>query len=208
MAFPQQSSKVKQDSLMFVMVRSDQDKYPVWNWGPLLRLSLWPEDHFERHFRVSLTTDYVRSQQDEAIPSELDSPLVRPPPHELAATWLAKCMTNEAGRHVACQRHNSGYLPTRLLDVRYALQSSRLRLVYSKDDQASPLTKRKYATLSHCWGLLGAAENPNLTEANLETRKMNGLNCDTLPATFFDALQVCSWLRSKLHLSTYQDVIW
>lgn len=199
MAFPQSDSHGKHDdNLNYFMVRNDQKKYPVWNWSPVLTLSLWPEDKYRWRFKAFTHADYIRAKRVESGETmEEDEREKLPSPNELAKAWLVKCIFNEAGNHSRCQRENPGYLPTRLLDVTQFRETSRIRLVSPQDEPALFPRGTKYATLSHCWGSWGASENPNLVEANLVSRQRDGIDGASLPKTFHDALVVCTWLRSK-----------
>lgn len=194
----------KSDTLFFVMVRSDTKKEPVWNWSGLLKLYLWPVEKYLHHFEAALSMEELKSRAERSRSREGTSPYTPPAPNELAVAWLVKCMANEAGNHVPCRRQNHSYLPARLLDIRYAAETSKLRIVCPQDDPARFKKGTRYATLSHCWGAWGAAENPNLTTKNLESRKNEGIHCESLPKTFSDALDVVSWLRSKSSRSKYE----
>lgn len=185
------------------MVRSDIRKEPAWNWSVLMELRLWPEDKYLHHFQARLTRGDLDPEEYRSMsPDDLwlnSSPLTR----GIVKSWVRTCIANEDGKHAECNRQRHDYLPSRLLDVRYAAEKSYLRTVCPEDDPSRFENNRRYATLSHCWGSWGASENPSLTTENLEIRKMTGLSCDALPATFRHALEVAGWLNSKsaLHIA-------
>lgn len=208
-AFPQISSSASRDSsendlLVFAMVRSDTKKEPVWNWSVLLDLKLWPEDKYGDHFKVRLSREDLDPAEYERMPSNAFSVNNSVVTRGIVKSWVRKCIANEDGRHDQCNKQDHSYLPNRLLDVRYAVENSYLRVVCPKDDLTQFEKSAKYATLSHCWGSWGAAENPNLIMENLELRKIKGLSCDALPQTFRDAIEVARWLNSKsTHAQSY-----
>lgn len=207
-AFPQVASSSSKDSendlLVFAMVRSDMKKEPVWNWSVLLELKLWPEDKYGDHFKVRLSQEDLDPAEYERMPSDAFSMNSSVVTRGIVKSWVRKCIANEDGKHEECNKQDHNYLPNRLLDVRYAAETSHLRVVCPKDDPTRFGNDTQYATLSHCWGSWGAAENPNLTVENLELRKTKGLSYNALPATFRDAIEVAGWLNSKsIHAQSY-----
>lgn len=183
------------------MVRSDTKKEPVWNWTVLMQLKLWPREKYGHHFRPRLTREDLDPEEYKRMPPDAFAVNNSVVTRGIMKSWLRKCITNEDGRHGWCNEQDHNYLPTRLLDIRYAAEKAHLRVVCPRDDPARFGKDTKYATLSYCWG---AAENPNLTVENLELRKTKGLGCDALPWTFRDALEVVGWLNGKsTHTPTY-----
>lgn len=207
LAFPQKNARGLEDDdlLVFAMVRSDTKKEPVWNWSVLMELRLWSEDRYLHHFQAELTRDDLDPREYKSLSSDdllvNSSPLTR----GMVKSWVRKCIANEGGKHVECNKQVNDYLPSRLLDVHYAVEKSYLRIVCPQHDPSRFKRNRKYATLSHCWGSWGASENPSLTIENLELRKTEGLSCDSLPKTFRDALDVARWLNSKFAHTSRPD---
>ena len=117
----------------------------------------------------------------------------------LAKEWLDRCQTNEDGQHTDCNTSDGTWLPTRLLDVRHASETSTLRLVSSSViSNALPEEEKSYITLSHCWGEWGSKEMPVLTTANERDRHEKGISIEKIPQTFQDAITVAQWFQGKL----------
>ena len=117
----------------------------------------------------------------------------------LAQGWLDDCQKNEDGQHVDCNTSEGPWLPTRLLDVTHASEFSVLRLVSSREVfDALPEEKKRYITLSHCWGDWGSKEMPVLTSTNERDRYEKGISIEKIPQTFRDAIQVAQWFQGKL----------
>ncbi|CEI60350.1 hypothetical protein FVEN_g6506 [Fusarium venenatum] len=113
---------------------------------------------------------------------------------ELVVSWLAQCFKNSNGKHDICNQGVDGYIPTRLLDVRHALEKNVVRIVCS-DKEDETFTGIEYATLSYCRGPHAAEQNPMLVTNNLEICQTKGFNWDHLPKTFQDAFKIASWLE-------------
>lgn len=182
--------------IWFVMIDSSVPKIPMRNYKHLFRISLWPKAHFAVHFDNSIAQgeaapDLSRGAMDKFAEEGTND---RHGTRSLAQYWLKKCMQDADGRHGLCNRLGEEYLPTRLLDVRYALEEGKVRLVCPTEQPASFTSSRQYASLSHCWGSWGAKENPVLLGTNLVDRKTAGLPWSALPKTFQDAFNIASWL--------------
>ncbi|KAI1052364.1 hypothetical protein LB507_007510, partial [Fusarium sp. FIESC RH6] len=158
-----------------------------------LQPGLWSKQRFGKYFKKD-----THSQDPAKISRGLSEALNdytndNEDTKALALSWMAKCIQNADGQHDICNRRDEYYLPTRLLDVRQALQDRVVRLVCLSNEEGTS-TGTEYASLSHCWGAHGAKENPKLLTANTESRQTKGLKWDNLPKTFQDAFKVASWL--------------
>jgi Heterokaryon incompatibility protein (HET) len=104
--------------------------------------------------------------------------------------WLSHCVTS----HNWCNMGGSPWsaAPTRFIDVGSETQEP--RLCYSADVETA---KPKYVTLSHCWGSLPL---PKLT-ASTHNGLVNGIDIETLPATFQEAIQFTRRLRAPFGVS-------
>lgn len=114
----------------------------------------------------------------------------------LTKLWISNCINN----HVKCSENLTGFLPTRLLDVRaFEHEGSRdVKLVcldpndYIPDGGDVPI----YATLSHCWG--PPEKRPiTTTKANFQER-MARIHFEDLPTTFRDAARIIRELDYNL----------
>ena len=121
---------------------------------------------------------------------------------KLVKEWLGNCQKNEDGQHVDCNTSEGTWLPTRLLDVRHASETSVLRLVSSRDIfGAFSEEEKRYITLSHCWGEWGSQEMPVLKSANHRHRHEKGISVEEIPQTFRDTITVAQWFQGKLPIS-------
>ncbi len=186
MCWRQNRGLEEQDKVDFV-ITNPSCKRGSWNFSPYFRLHLWPTPTFSSHFTIP---DGIESR--DIFPSTRS-----PTSRALAAVWLSQCKANKGGKHEECNRRDRGYLPTRLLDVKYAQKTARLRLIYPALEPASFVEDREWMTLSHCWGEWGAKNNPILTKSNLKKRRKLGLSMDAVPKTFQDALEIAGWFNSK-----------
>jgi hypothetical protein len=100
--------------------------------------------------------------------------------YALLRAWLHRCDKS----------HNCGSvigtaIPSRLLDVGTS-STGTLRLCCSNKNKIL-----NYVALSHCWGILTAAEKRKFctTDENIKTRQ-NGFDVSELPKTFRDAVKV------------------
>ncbi|KAK4095865.1 HET-domain-containing protein, partial [Parathielavia hyrcaniae] len=101
-------------------------------------------------------------------------------------TWLDDCSQN----HNDCQAPQSGFIPSRLIDVGDN-DTSTLRLV-NLDSPA------EYLALSYCWGEVDLLkEGFATTQANIAARKSEGMPIDVLPATLRDACLVTRALKRR-----------
>lgn len=175
----------EKDTLYFVMTDPSR-KRGFWNFNHYFKLGLWPTPTYLSNFM---------------IPADLESRKIFPSTQSrtsraLAVSWLSRCKANEGGTHEECNKRDLGYLPTRLLDVKYAQKTARLRLVCPALDRASFAEGEEWMTLSYCWGTWGAKHNPILTKRNLGKRQKVGLSLEYLPKTFQDVLEIAGWLNS------------
>ncbi|KAL2073917.1 hypothetical protein VTL71DRAFT_11243 [Oculimacula yallundae] len=164
-----------------------------WNFSHFYRMEVWPVEMLPRHYdQLTFDESSTLSKTSElGIADHLSTKL--PKSQALARSWLSQCKSNESGRHQECNRRDNDYMPTRLLDVRHAQKTSRLRLVCSKLAPEPLAEDKEWMTLSHCWGQWGARENPILVKANLQERCEAGLKVSELPQTFQDTLEIAGW---------------
>ncbi|CAJ0545123.1 Ff.00g085960.m01.CDS01 [Fusarium sp. VM40] len=182
-------SDTKDETKMWmVMYDRTIEKRPIYNYQHILRLGLWNKKYFSSYFGMS-------SNQVEAEEGAKGDTNDHIGARDMALSWLAKCIENADGQHDICNQSDGDYLPTRLLDVRHALEQGNVRLVIPDKRPGIFTQGHEYASLSHCWGANGAQENPMLLVANLESRQSDGLDWDKLPKTFQDAFKIASWLR-------------
>lgn len=162
------------------------------NYWNFLKLQLWPcSEHGVELFTGSAVDSDGVPRLERA--GHTDSEHSR----DLAVEWLSVCQANEDGRHGQCNQGQGDWLPTRLLDVSYAQETGRLRLVLPHDHPEEFVSSKQYVTLSHCWGTWGSVTLPVLTVENLEERQATGLDTSLLPKTFKEALEVAEWFKCK-----------
>ncbi|CAG7558996.1 unnamed protein product [Fusarium equiseti] len=168
-------------------------KLPIYDYQHILRLGLWSRKYFGEYFGKSIDDGNV-TIADEGLSETMDGHTNDSGNAKtLALSWLAKCMQNADGQHDICNRRHEGYIPTRLLDVKQALQNKVVRLVCLSQDEEE-LKSTEYASLSNCWGAHGAKQNPKLFTTNIESRQAEGLDWESLPKTFQDTFRIPSWL--------------
>ncbi|CAH0025292.1 unnamed protein product [Clonostachys rhizophaga] len=182
--WPRRPSRTEEHKMWFLMVNPSKEKDPLWNWQPVLRLSLWPKAQFGHHFEHQQHNIQTRGPWDVCADDNTNDAMST---RSLALDWLARCQENANGQHTLCNAQGE-FVPTRLLDVRKALQTGRVCLTLTE-----ALDSCEYVTLSHCWGSWGAEHNPVLLTNNLTARQTDGLAWDALPQTFQDAFKVASW---------------
>ncbi|CAF3443463.1 unnamed protein product [Fusarium graminearum] len=183
----------KETKMWMVMYNPSMRKLPIYNYQHVLRLGLWSRKYFAKYFEKSIGNGDVPVADEGFGETKNGHTKDNGNAKALALLWMARCMQNADGQHYICNRRDEDYLPTRLLDVKQALQSKVVRLVcLSKDKEVFKGTE--YASLSHCWGAHGAKENPKLLTTNIESRQAEGLNWENLPKTFQDAFEIASWL--------------
>ncbi|KIV83444.1 hypothetical protein PV11_05468 [Exophiala sideris] len=193
-AWRKRRQNTEEDKIFFVMFDPDIPKEPVWNYKYFMRLSLWRTDHFSSHFDPTLESDDVQGADLGDLSPESYHSNDSPVTNALIRSWLRKCKTNADGKHDECNKQYANYLPTRLLDVRMALASDRVLLLCSATDPSRFDHDRSYASLSHCWGTWGAKENPVLLIENLAARQQQGLELNSFPKTFRDAIRIAGSL--------------
>ncbi len=190
----QQSSKMRgKDTIYFIFTNPLLER-DTWNFIHVYRMQLWPENTLSHYIEKSLIVENDETHQTLNLTHGSSD---APPAHALASFWLDRCKRNTGGHHEECNKWNSNYLPTRLLDVKKFLTTSSLRLTCPGTEPQAFVNDRKYATLSHCWGNWGASEDPVLKRSNLEIRRERGLELSALPKTFHDAIKIAGWLGSK-----------
>lgn len=95
--------------------------------------------------------------------------------------WTSVCST----RHKTCARYLSlvDTLPTRVINM----GTSNSDLVYLEECDKSSQADRRYAALSHCWGL----SQPFVTTTETLEERKQGISLNDLPLTYQDAIKVC-----------------
>ncbi|KAF5872954.1 putative het domain-containing protein [Botrytis fragariae] len=102
--------------------------------------------------------------------------------------WIANCDS----QHTKCaSRANYNAFPTRVLDVCQLRRESAIVVLVEKTDASfnSPQNigfKKRYATLSHCWG----DYQPLQTKRESFRQHRKGIAWKTLPLTFRDAISI------------------
>ncbi|KAI4213120.1 MAG: hypothetical protein LQ351_004274 [Letrouitia transgressa] len=121
----------------------------------------------------------------------------------LANLWLSQCRGNKGHLHDDCRNLNGDdQLPTRLIDIRHAMETSVARLVSPHRSPNSFITDRRFVTLSHCWGTWGREGIPVLNMANEQDRFKKGIALEQLPQTFQDAVEVADWLEGSFPIQS------
>lgn len=115
----------------------------------------------------------------------------------LTIHWLSKCQNNKNGDHSDCNEQGGTWLPTRLIDVKHAIQTSVLRLVSPEKAPEAFASDRRYITLSHCWGQWGPTGIPSLKMANEDDRFQKGIDLEQVPPTFQHAIEVSGWFGGQ-----------
>ncbi|KAK0732494.1 heterokaryon incompatibility protein-domain-containing protein [Apiosordaria backusii] len=156
------------------------------NYWNILKLQLWPSSDMDTALFGMADDGMERHSSTESVQTR-----------DNALQWLNKCQANEDGKHDQCNRSSGDWLPTRLLDVKSAIENSMLRLVQPGDHPDVFGSDRQYITLSHCWGTWGVRELPVLTTDNLSERLKEGLPMSLLPQTFEDAGKVAHWFKVR-----------
>ena len=154
---------------------------------PLKNLSNWDVDAFQIHILPLLKRDenlesilmadshsYPISTGDDAIVG-------------LIQVWMDRC----SGNH-QCYNASATYYPPRLLD----LTGDCVHLRTAEELKASNKHGDSYATLSHCWGV--AKDFLQLSSANMEGFRSEGISLDDFPQTFQHAIVLCRKLRIRL----------
>lgn len=156
------------------------------NYWNFLKLQLWPCSEFgaELFGKDAVGADIVRHGSTGSEQSR-----------DRALQWLSRCQENVDGKHDQCNQPPGDWLPTRLLDVTHALETSALKLIMPRDNPDAFVSDKRYMTLSHCWGAWGSTELPILTTENLKERETDGLDISLLPKTFKEALEIAHWFK-------------
>lgn len=162
------------------------------NYWNFLKLQLWPCSEYGADLFTGAGSGGDGSPGLERS-SNTDSQHSR----DLAVEWLHVCQANEDGRHGQCNQDQGDWLPTRLLDVTFARETGKLRLVLPHEHPEEFVSSKQYVTLSHCWGNWGAVTLPILTVENFNERQDTGLDISLLPKTFKEALEVAEWFKCK-----------
>lgn len=183
----------EKDTLYFVITNPSRPR-STWNFSHFFRMELWPAHSFSRYFDLPAR---IASGGTSKLPLERHPSTGSPTSQALAFSWLSQCRANQAGKHQECNKQDRDYLPSRLLDVKYAQETSRLRLVCPALTPAPFAEDRQWMTLSHCWGAWGVKKNPILKKSNLEKRQRTGMKTVDLPKTFQDTVEIAGWLNSK-----------
>lgn len=160
------------------------------NYWNFLKLHMWP---CSEHGKSLFTGTENEADSRIARSGSTNSQQTR----GLAVKWLSICRANEDGRHGQCNQAQGDWLPTRLLDVDYARETGKLRLVLPRDQPEEFVSNKQYVTLSHCWGAWGSVTLPVLTVENLGERQTTGLDVSLLPRTFEEALEVAEWFKCQ-----------
>ncbi|KAF4943302.1 hypothetical protein FSARC_14956 [Fusarium sarcochroum] len=184
----------RETKMWMVLYDASTPKRPSYNYQHILRIGLWPKEHYGTHFDKDTDQRTVVNSRgawdDRVNDNTTDSAKTR----SLAQSWFARCTQNTSGQHDICNRKDGTYLPSRLLDVRSALERGQARLVFPSETPEAFDTTPRYATLSHCWGTEGANEHIVLLTQNVEARRVEGAAWNTLPKTFQDAFKIAAWL--------------
>lgn len=98
---------------------------------------------------------------------------------QLIKHWTGNCFDH----HKNCRTSISGWMPTRLLDVR----RRRPRLVECMDLNVSSALSARYTSLSHCWG---GSDIPRLTKSSLVSFLRGRRPFQSFLKTFQDAILV------------------
>ncbi|KAI8292942.1 hypothetical protein K4K59_006051 [Colletotrichum sp. SAR11_240] len=184
----------RETKMWMVLYDSSVPKKPSYNYQHVLRIGLWPKAHYGIHFRKDTDHRTVLSPRGVEVDLVKDDTTESAKTRSLAQSWFARCTQNTNGQHDICNRKEGTYLPTRLLDVRSALERGQALLVCPDLTPEAFDTNPRYATVSHCWGAAGANEHIVLLHQNLDARRVDGTAWITLPKTFQDAFQIASWL--------------
>ncbi|KAM0342895.1 hypothetical protein ACHAPU_009099 [Fusarium lateritium] len=185
----------EETKLWMVMYNTSMGKEPIDNYQHILRLGLCPKEHFDEYFDKKTHQGEVVDLDKALGACTINDSNDHADAKALALSWLERCMQNSNGEHDVCNQGDRDYLPTRLLDVRRALDQGQVRLVCPSTSPEAFSAGTEYASLSHCWGTWGSDENPKLLTANLQSRQSDGLDWNKLPKTFQDAFKIASWLN-------------
>jgi len=135
--------------------------------------------------------DSFSAAQKFLCPPKLESNTSSPASIAFAKSKLDTCLAKHDRCVQVTETSSTGFLPTRLLDIRCTDSDQPVRLV-EKSRLRSPAfasfgTGLQYATLSHCWG---GAQVVRLMIHNKSALETSGLQIDSLPKTFRHAISV------------------
>ncbi|KAI0414895.1 heterokaryon incompatibility protein-domain-containing protein [Xylaria grammica] len=106
---------------------------------------------------------------------------------QILRQWLEDCDNNHAGCCLETAEASPTRMPTRLIDVE-GDDSQNVYLFETQHSQISQVQHFKYAALSHPWGDKAEHSHYCTTRENITHHKA-GLDIDTLPRTFKDAIR-------------------
>ncbi|KAI8210176.1 hypothetical protein K4K52_012674 [Colletotrichum sp. SAR 10_76] len=115
----------RETKMWMVLYDSSVPRKPSYNYQHVLRIGLWPTAHYGIHFgkdtdqRTVLISCGARGVGDDLVKDDTTESAKT---ISLAQSWFARCTQNTNGQHDICNRKEGTYLPTRLLDVRSALE--------------------------------------------------------------------------------------
>ncbi|KAL8362833.1 hypothetical protein RB601_008870 [Gaeumannomyces tritici] len=141
------------------------------------------KSHFRRTYQINPVDDDLASW----LSVEPLQPFLSANDISLVQSAIADCERN----HERCRtRTSETFLPTRLIDLGARGSGSNPTLVVTAQ---SPRTrsKRKYATLSYCWGSSSEAASQLTTTRETFTQRSNGIPLSTMPNVVQDAIAVC-----------------
>lgn len=110
------------------------------------------------------------------------------PTLRLATRWLSDCSSGHG--NCSSPLRDDKFHPTRLIRIEGQGEGVKIRLHVP----GKSTTKLKYATLSHCWGRLGANNHLRLLQA-YKTTWQSGIANSMLPKNFFQAIQLAAYLE-------------
>ncbi|KAK4171086.1 heterokaryon incompatibility protein-domain-containing protein [Triangularia setosa] len=178
-----QSDKPAPTRLHFALTHREHPRSAKNYWN-ILKLQIWPSSEFNKALFGMTDGGMERHPSTESTQAR-----------DNALQWLNRCQANEDGKHNQCNSASADWLPTRLLDVTSAIETSILKLVAPLDNPEAFVSERRYITLSHCWGKWGASQLPVLIMDNMSERLQDGVPMSLLPKTFADAVKVAHWFK-------------
>ncbi|KAI0015261.1 heterokaryon incompatibility protein-domain-containing protein [Xylariomycetidae sp. FL0641] len=123
--------------------------------------------------------------------------LMSTPRNEVLGTsnirWIKQ--QHEAHKSLSAEwdsEEESGFLPTRLIDVGCERQRQPMRLVLSEELVSTEAVRdQQYAALSYCWGAPDDAKAQFKTERGSLADRLRGIDLDSMTAVVKDAIKVC-----------------
>ena len=170
----------------FAAIDSRKPRHPSSNYFFFYLMCAWPDSIAAAFFNP-------REGRDTGTHLQTDD---KDEKRQLASYWIENCVSDVSGSHHACAGDDVDFIPSRLLDVNFATQSGRLRLIHQGQEDDQVPQGARYCTLSHCWGKDGSKSIPLLQKSNINYRSSVGMHMKELPQTFQDAVEVCSWFQS------------